>query len=90
MSKSNAPGNALFCLEHGGRPIDVWYDCEHCLEEAAEWATAKGFTQCVSPYITREGSDNGEWVKSKQARWQMLEWQACTCGKCTGPPTLRV
>ena len=57
----------LFCTKHGGSSIDVWYDCEGCLGESDEWAVAHGFDQCVSPYIKREGTDNGQWVRERRS-----------------------
>ena len=68
----------LFCTEHGGVPIDVWYDCAECWEEAEKWAKSNGFTQCVSPHVSREGTDNGKWVNLNNGRWQYIEYK-CEC-----------
>jgi len=70
---------ALFCLEHGSKPIDVWYDCQECHDESCAWADSNGFNQCVSPYISREGTDNGKWVNLNSNRWQNMEY-TCDCG----------
>ena len=70
---------ALFCLEHGGNPIDVWYDCQECCDESCAWADSNGFNQCVSPYISREGTDNGKWVNLNSSRWQYMEYIDCGC-----------
>ena len=61
------------CLLHD-TSIDVWYDCQPCLAESQLWAHANGFEQCVSPYIRREGTDNGQWVRENLSRW----W-SCRC-----------
>ena len=59
----------LFCTAHSTRGIDVWYDCVFCLDESHDWARRHNFTQCVSPYIQREGTDKGEWVRAHAGRW---------------------
>ena len=58
------------CRQHEYGPIDVWYDCAQCLQESQDWARTNGFEYCVSPYIQREGTDNGRWVTENQDRWQ--------------------
>ena len=60
---------AMRCRKHGVCPIDVWYDCEQCLNESFRWAKRNAFTHCVSPYVKCPGSDNGEWVRKNMARW---------------------
>ena len=62
------------CLLHDTSSLDVWYDCPGCLEESQLWAHENGFEQCVSPYIQREGTDNGKWVRENLSRW----W-SCRC-----------
>ena len=57
----------------GYGPIDVWYDCEGCMHEAVEWASDHGFSQCVSPDIKREGTDNGLWVTAHHKRWTLWD-----------------
>ena len=57
------------CLKHKTSDLDVWYDCQQCLNESFVWAEANGFKQCVSPHITREGTDNGQWVRENIERW---------------------
>ena len=69
--------DALFCFEHGGSSIDVWYDCQSCEKEAFEWADKHGYTQCVSPYIQRSGTDNGAWVTANAGRWRVLSLKMC-------------
>ena len=72
--------NDLTCVKHGIK-IDVWYDCQGCCEDASTWSDLNGFTQCVSPYITRAGTDNGKWVKLNSERWQWVT-HICLCQKC--------
>ena len=66
----------LFCTKHGGPPIDIWYDCDDCGAEAFEWAQQHGFEYCVSPYIQREGTDNGAWVTQHKDRWKYISHEA--------------
>lgn len=63
----------LYCTEHGSpaKPIDAWYDCGGCLNESNIWGEVNGYTYCVSPYITREGTYNGVWVTAHKQRWQV-------------------
>ena len=63
--------------------IDVWYDCEKCLNESFRWAQRNAFTHCVSPYVTCPGSDNGEWVRKNMARW--VNTHALLAGGSSGP-----
>jgi len=70
---------ALF-VKHS-RKIDVWYDCQGCCDDASTWSDLNGFTQCVSSYITRAGTDNGKWVKLNSERWQWVT-HICLCQKC--------
>ena len=60
---------SLVCREHGTKNLDVWYDCEKCLEESHAWARRFGYDQCVSPHITRAGTDGGRWVAALSGRW---------------------
>ena len=63
----------MWCSLHGAT-IDIWYDCPECLAESDLWARAHGYEQCVSPYITRAGTDNGAWVQLNHSRWR-----CCSC-----------
>ena len=69
VSLALARSQTLFCTAHSTRDIDVWYDCGFCLDESEDWARRHGFTQCVSPYIKRAGTDEGEWVRAHAGRW---------------------
>ena len=62
-------GAAMECLEHKCPKIDIWYDCEECLQESQRWAEGHGFSQCVSPHIARAGTDCGQWVRLHRDRW---------------------
>ena len=43
------------------------------MHEADEWASDHGFSQCVSPDIKREGTDNGLWVTAHHKRWTLWD-----------------
>ena len=64
----NSKTNMQWCFKHE-KTGDVWYDCPGCLHESQLWAEQNGFSQCVSPDITREGTDNGLWVSANEDRW---------------------
>ena len=68
----NSKTNMQWCFKHE-KTGDVWYDCQGCLHESQEWAEDNGFSQCVSPNITREGTDNGLWVTANEDRWMNAE-----------------
>ena len=71
VSESSAFDSCSICVctKHGTLPIDVWYDCGECLSDSFEFADKHGYSQCVSPHITRDGTDNGKWVLSNSDRW---------------------
>lgn len=72
--KLMAIGETLVCCKHRQFPLDIWYDCQQCLDESQEWAEEHGYTQCVTgPHVDPEGTrgtDNGQWVNEHQARWK--------------------
>jgi hypothetical protein len=85
-STQNKCGNCkaeeiTYCKRHGKIGIDVWYDCQKCCNEAHKWADKKGYTEgAVSTYIKREGSDNGEWVRTNRRRYAKC-WFVLTDGQ---------
>ena len=54
------------CKKHE-EPVDIWYDCAACAEEADKWAQKKGYTHAVSPGIDQ--GDHGKWVHRNRRRW---------------------
>ena len=68
-SSGESSGESLVCREHGTKNLDVWYDCEKCLEESDAWARRFGYDQCVSPGITRAGTAGGRRVAANRGRW---------------------
>jgi hypothetical protein len=58
------------CIKHDFDNIDVWYDCEKCLDESQDYCKHNNYSQSISPYLApREGTDNGEWVKLNIGNW---------------------